>query len=65
MGIANKLFEMNVGDPFNMVIKRDGNEIEINGNLLQRKKKHVFEEMENPTDEQLQYRAAWMKNLER
>lgn len=63
--IAEKIFKMSVSDPFDLVVMRDNKEIIISGVLLQRKSKHIFEEMENPTDEQLQYRAAWMKNLER
>ena len=63
-GIVEKLFKMSVGDPYDLVVKRGNREITISGKLLQRKTKHIFEEMENPTDKQLQFRAVWMKNLD-
>lgn len=63
-GVANKSYEMNVGDPYEMVVRRNEEEILIKGVLLQRKTRHIFEEIENPTEEQLRFREIWMKNLD-
>ena len=61
--IFGKISSMNVGDKVTMVVQRGENEVEINIPLQQRTDKHIFEEMENPTEEQLKLREAWSKNL--
>ncbi|MCK5087220.1 MAG: hypothetical protein KAQ90_06855, partial [Melioribacteraceae bacterium] len=64
-GIVQKMYEMNVGDPYEMVVRRDGEEITLNCVLLQRKTRHVFEDMKELTPEQQAFRDSWIKNLER
>ena len=63
--VAKKSYEMSVGDPYEMVVRRNGEEVTIKGVLLQRKTRHIFEEVENPTEEQIHFREIWMKNLDR
>ena len=64
-GIVKKMHKMNVGDPYEIVVRRDGEEITLNCVLLQRTTRHVFEEMEELTPEQQAFRDSWIKNLER
>ena len=61
--IFGKLQSMNFGEKVNIVVQRGDKEVEVNVPLQQRKDKHIFEEMENPTEEQLKLREAWSKNL--
>jgi predicted metalloprotease with PDZ domain len=61
--VFGKIQSMKVGDPVNMIVQRGSEEVEVNVPLQQRKDKHIFEEMENPTEEQLKLREAWSKNL--
>ena len=52
-------------DPYEMAARRDGKVVTLNGELLQRKTRHVFEEMEELTPEQQTFRERWVKNLDR
>jgi predicted metalloprotease with PDZ domain len=61
--IFGKLQSMNVGEKVDIVVQRGDKEFEVNVPLQQRKDKHIFEEMENPSEEQLKLREAWSKNL--
>ncbi|UCH64439.1 MAG: hypothetical protein JSW63_07325 [Ignavibacterium sp.] len=61
--IVQEVWAMNVGDTCNIVIKRDEEEIELNAVLMQRTDRHVFEDMENLTEEQKFLRDAWSRNL--
>ena len=61
--IFGKLQSMNFGEKVNIVVQRGDKEVEVNVPLQQRKDKHIFEEMKNPTEEQLKLREAWSKNL--
>lgn len=61
--IVQEVWSMNIGDTCNIVIKRDGEEIELDAVLMQRMDRHVFEEMENLTEEQKLLRDAWSRNL--
>jgi len=61
--IFGKLQSMEVGDLVDIVVQRGYKEVEINLPLQQRTDRHIFEEMENPTEEQLKLREAWSKNL--
>ena len=61
--IFGKLNSMNVGETVNVLVLRGDEEIEVNVTLQQRMDKNIFEEMENPSEEQLQLREAWSKNL--
>lgn len=61
--IADSAYSMNVGDEFDLVVKRGEEEIELTGILFQRKAYHVFEAIEEPTTEQEFLRNQWLKNL--
>jgi predicted metalloprotease with PDZ domain len=61
--IFSQLNSMKVGYLINIKVLRGNEELEIKVPLQQRVDKYLFEEMENPTAEQLQMRDAWSKNL--
>ena len=61
--VRQEVLAMNVGDPCDIVVKRDDEEIELALTLLQRMDKHIFEEMDNLTEEQKFLRDAWSRNL--
>ncbi|MCH7773181.1 MAG: serine protease [Bacteroidetes bacterium] len=50
--IRQEVLAMNVGDPCDIVVKRDDEEIELALILQQRMDKHIFEEMDNLTEEE-------------
>jgi len=58
-----KLHSMKVGEPVDIVVRRGTEEIETTLILKQRMDRHVFEEIENPTAEQIKLREVWSKNL--
>ena len=60
---VKKIRSMKVGDPVEIVVRRVDKEIPLTVNLQQRMDRHIFEEMKNPTKEQLKLRDAWSKNL--
>lgn len=62
-GIVMKTNDMKVGDPFTLKVRRDRDIIEINGNLLQRKERHIFIEIDELSEEQKSLRKAWSINL--
>ena len=61
--VFGKIQSMNVGEKVDIVVQRGDKEVEVNVPLQQRMDKHIFEEMEKPTEEQLKLREAWSKNL--
>ena len=61
--IFTQLHSMNVGELVELKVLRGEEEVEIKVPLQQRMDKYIFEEMENPSVEQLQLREAWSKNL--
>ena len=61
--IRQEVLSMNVGDPCDIVVKRDDEEIELALILQQRIDKHIFEEMDELTEEQKFLRSVWQKNL--
>jgi predicted metalloprotease with PDZ domain len=61
--IFGKLHSMKVGEKVKVVVQREDEEVEVNVPLQQRVERHIFEETENPTQEQLRLREAWSKNL--
>jgi predicted metalloprotease with PDZ domain len=61
--IIHEIWEMNIGDTCDIIIKRNEEEIELDVVLMQRTDRHVFEEMENLTEEQIFLRDAWSRNL--
>jgi len=61
--IFGKFQSMKVGDKVDIIVQRGSEEFEVSVPLQQRMDKHIFEEMEKPTEEQLKLREAWSKNL--
>jgi predicted metalloprotease with PDZ domain len=61
--IVQEVWSMNIGDSCDIVIKRNEEELELTAVLWQRTDRHVFEEMENLTEEQKFLRDAWSRNL--
>ncbi|MFH1195158.1 MAG: hypothetical protein V1720_05570 [bacterium] len=61
--LISKKDEMKIGDPFTIKIKRDDEEMTLDGVLSRFMRRHVFNIMENPSPEQLALREVWMKNL--
>ena len=62
--LAQRAFEMEVGNTYEMKIKRGNKVFDLKGRMLQRKQKHVFEEYDLISPEQSALRDAWTKNLE-
>ena len=58
-----KIGTMKVGDPYELVVRRGETEVTIKAKLVQRMKRHVFEEMKNLTDRQEFLRERWMKTM--
>jgi predicted metalloprotease with PDZ domain len=67
MGTARQIFgevtSLNVGDLCELVIERDGSEIKISVPLQQRMDRHIFEEMDDITEDQKFLRDVWTRNL--
>jgi hypothetical protein len=61
--IFGKLHSMKVGEMIDVVVQRGDEEIEVSLPLQQRMDKHIFEEMEEITEDQIKLRDAWSKNL--
>ena len=61
--IFGKLNSMQVGDIVKMTVQRGDEAVVLNFPLQQRTDRHIFEQMEKPTEEQLRLREAWSKNL--
>ncbi len=61
--IFGKLNSMQVGEIVKMTVQRGDEEVVLNLPLQQRTDRHIFEQMEKPTEEQLRLREAWSKNL--
>ena len=58
-----KIAAMKVGDPYEIVVRRGEKEITINAKLVQRMKRHVFEDMGTLSEKQKSLRERWMKNF--
>jgi predicted metalloprotease with PDZ domain len=61
--IVTEAMAKKIGDPLTMKVKRDGTIISINGEFLQMIEKHVFVEMDSLTEEQINFRKIWSRNL--
>ena len=61
--ILPKIASMSIGDTVEIIVKRDDVEIPAKLTLKQRMDKHIFEEMENHTEDQKNLRDVWTKNL--
>jgi len=57
------MMTMKVGDKFVLTIDRDGQEKEATCSLQPRAIKHQFKVLDTASDQQLDLRSAWMKNL--
>jgi predicted metalloprotease with PDZ domain len=62
--LFGKLHSMSFGEPVDIVVRRGDEEIEFSVPLQQRMDRHIFEEMEDPSEEQINLREAWSKNLQ-
>lgn len=54
---------LKVGDSFTVTVDRNGEQKDVKITMLPRPIKHLLKVKEDPTDEQLLLRSAWMKNL--
>jgi hypothetical protein len=54
---------MEAGDKYTIKVKRGDEELEFEGKLIRRMDYHVLETDKNATDEQLELREKWSKNL--
>ena len=54
---------MKVGDEYEIVVRRDSEELTLTAKLLQRMDRNVLEPNKNASKEQLRLREVWMKNL--
>lgn len=54
---------LNVGDIIKVLVRRNGEEVELSVKLKQRISRHVFEEVDELSDSQRLLREAWVKNL--
>ncbi|MCL4547040.1 MAG: PDZ domain-containing protein [Bacteroidetes bacterium] len=54
---------LKVGDSFAVTVDRNGEQKDLKLTMQPRPIKHLFKVMENASEEQLDLRSAWMKNL--
>ena len=57
------MMTMKVGDKFVLIIDRNGQEKEVTCSLQPRPIKHQFKALDTASDQQIDLRSAWMKNL--
>ena len=62
-GTVAKIDSMKVGDAYDLVVKRDGQTIEMHCRLLHRYVSHVFEPMAPLSESQRMLRQKWSTNL--
>jgi len=55
--------KMKVGDSFELTIERNGEQKEIKCSMEPRFIKHQFKALDDASEQQLELRSAWMKNL--
>jgi predicted metalloprotease with PDZ domain len=61
--LLGEVYLLDIGDSINVLVRRDGQEVEVAVKLKQRISRHVFEEINNLNDSQILLRNAWIKNL--
>ncbi|MCF8239894.1 MAG: hypothetical protein K9J16_00805 [Melioribacteraceae bacterium] len=61
--LAMKIFSMKPGDEYTLKVRRGEEELELRGVMIKRKDRHIFEELETLTPEQIKLREVWSKNL--
>jgi len=60
--VFNSILTMKVGDPYEVVVRRKGQEMTLQGKLLRRMSRHVFEDMGDLTEAQRALRERWLRN---
>ena len=60
--VFNKVLTMKVGDPYDVIVRRNGQDMALKGKLLQRISRHAFEDIGTLSDEQKALRESWVKN---
>ena len=63
MKLIEKVRKLNVGDKYEVVVKRDNEEVTINAQLIQTIEHNVLEPVENMTERQKMLFNAWKVNL--
>ena len=63
MELIQKSRQMNIGDEYEVLVKRNGEEILIKGKMLQRVQYNVLEQINNMSTRQQKLFEAWQKNL--
>lgn len=61
--IVGELTKKETGTKYEITVRRDNEELTLTVPLFEKYNYNVFEEMENPTQEQLRLRNIWMQNL--
>jgi len=61
--LFGKLYKMNIGDTCDLVVRREGEEVEITQSLKHRIKKYVFEDIGQLSEAQKLLREVWIRNL--
>jgi len=61
--IVGELTKKETGTKYEITVRRDNEELALTVPLFEKYNYNVFEEMENPTQEQLRLRNIWMQNL--
>ncbi|MBK9096634.1 MAG: peptidase [bacterium] len=61
--IFTSINQMKTGNIVDITVQRGEEEVVIRVPLQQKMDRHIFEEMENPTEDQLKLRETWLKNL--
>jgi len=61
--VINKSLDMKIGDTYEALVRRGGEEMTITGKLLRRMDRHVFEQLDTLTAEEKFLRERWMNNL--
>ena len=54
---------MNVGDTYEIIVKRGDEELTFTGTLFERMDYHIFNVDENPTGQQKEFRNVWSNYL--
>jgi len=54
---------LKVGDTFTLTVERNGDQKDIKAAMQPRQIKHQFKVLDTPSEQQLELRSAWMKNL--
>ena len=60
--IFSKRDSMKVGDSYEMVVKRNGENIELHPVVFRKMKRHIFNEKETLSEEQKYLRRQWIKD---